>query len=224
MPIRDRFRPTEHVASVHDLFKRAAPDEFHPETDAWADLLGAVDRDDVRMTHAGEEPALLDDRRRGTVADGGIRVDQLERHLAIEPGVPRPVDLAEGAAADALERAQMSPVCQRVAASAGRRCGLVVKRQTTVHVGERGQHPELREHGPAGVVGARFGACPVDRRAIEHRAREIGNESFTHGRVSISSASRTSARSAALRAASGDGLPSASASSSYSCIPFRRER
>ena len=83
-----------------------------------------------------------------------------------------------------------------------------------MNVGERGQHSELREHGPAGVVRARLGACPVDRRAIENRAGEIGNEAFSHRPRFISSASRTSARSAALRAASGDGLPRASASSS----------
>ena len=116
-----------------------------------------------------------------------IRVDQLERHLAIEPGVPCPVHLAERAAADSLEHAQVSPVRQRAAAIAdrGRRHGRVVKRQTTMYVGESGQHPELGEHGPAGFVRARLGACPVDRRAIEHSACEIGNEVFTHGRGSF---------------------------------------
>ena len=128
---------------------------------------------------------MMDDG--GTVADGWIRVDQLERHLAIEPRVPGPVHLAECAAADSLERAQVSPVRQRAAAIAGAvgGDGLVVKRQTTVHVGERGQYPELREHGPAGFVRAGLGACPVDRRAIENSACEIGNEVFTHGRVSF---------------------------------------
>ena len=71
------------------------------------------------MTDAGEESAFVDDGRRGTVADGGIRVDQLERHLAIEPGVPGPIHLAECAAADSLEGAQMSPVRQRAAAIVG---------------------------------------------------------------------------------------------------------
>ena len=123
------FRTAEHFASVHDLFERAAPDELHPETDACADLLGAVDRDDVRMTDAGEQSAFVDDGRGGTVADGWIRVDQLERHLAIEPRVPRPVHLAEDAAADSLERAQVSPVRQRAAAIAGcrRRDRVVVR-------------------------------------------------------------------------------------------------
>ena len=113
------FRPTEHFASVDDLFERAAPDEFHPEADACADLLGAVDRDDVRMTDAGEQSAFVDDGRRERIAHGGIRIDQLERHLAIEARVPGAVDLAEDATADSLERAQVSPVRQRVAGMAG---------------------------------------------------------------------------------------------------------
>src|SRR5688572_8739824 len=95
----DGFRPTEYFAIVDDLLERAAPDEFHPETDACADLLGAVDRDDVWMPHAREEPALLDDGGR-VLAFGRGRVDQLECHLAIESGVPRPVHLPECAAAD----------------------------------------------------------------------------------------------------------------------------
>ena len=137
------------------------------------------------------------------------RVDQLERHLAIEPGVPGAVHLAEGAAADPLERAQVAPVRQRV--SRDRRSAAARLRRERKSDDARSASaatgPELREHGPAGVVRARLGAHPVDRRAIEHRAREIGNEVVHSWPRFISSASRTSARSAALRAASGAASP-----------------
>ena len=210
------FRPAEHFAFVNDLLERAAPDEFHPETDPSSNLLGAVDRDYVRMTHAGEQPAFLDDGRRRTVAGRSIRGQQLERHLPIEPGVPGPIHVAECAAADPLEHAQMSPVFYLFATipSVGDRGRCWRKKQTTVKVGESGEHSELGEQWTAGLVCAGFGCGPVDRRAIEHGACKIGNEPFTHAPRFISSANRTSARCAALRAASGVGLPSASASSS----------
>ena len=70
--------------------------------------LGAVDGDDVRMADAGEQASFFDDgvptrrlRRFGR--------QQLQRDVAIEPRVPRAVDVAERAAADALEHAEVTP-------------------------------------------------------------------------------------------------------------------
>jgi hypothetical protein len=50
-----------------------AAHELHPQADTIGDLSGAVDGDDVRMPHAGEQPALLDDRgcRARTVGGSG---------------------------------------------------------------------------------------------------------------------------------------------------------
>ena len=45
------------------LFERAALDELHPQPDAAVDPFSAVDRDDVRMADAGEQPAFFDDAR-----------------------------------------------------------------------------------------------------------------------------------------------------------------
>ena len=53
---REAFPRAEHV------LEGLAFDELHREADPVADPLGAVDRDDVRMVDAGEEPSLLDDR------------------------------------------------------------------------------------------------------------------------------------------------------------------
>ena len=52
----------ESPALAERLFERAALDELHPEADAPADALRAVDGDDVRMADAREQPAFLDDR------------------------------------------------------------------------------------------------------------------------------------------------------------------
>ncbi len=43
------------------LLERAAMDELHPQPDLASDLLGSVDRDDVRMPDTGQETALVDD-------------------------------------------------------------------------------------------------------------------------------------------------------------------
>src|SRR5207247_3379600 len=132
------FRPAEHFAIVDDLLECAAPNEFHPETDPSSNLLGAVDRDNVRMTHAGEQAAFLDDGRSRTVAGRLLRGQQLERHLPIEPRIPGPIHFAECAGANPLEHAQVSPVFYLFATIpyAGERGGLQGKRKTTVKVGE----------------------------------------------------------------------------------------
>ena len=190
------FRPAEHFAIVDDLLERAAPNEFHPETDPSSDLLGAVDRDDVRMTDAREQPAFLDDGRRRTVAGRSIRGQQLERHLPIEPGVPGPIHLAECAAADPLEHAQMSPVCDLFAAipSAGERGCCQGNRETTVKVGESGQHSELARAVGGWPRPRRIRRRPSRSACHRARRRRDRKRALHYAPRFISSANRTSAR------------------------------
>ena len=79
-------------------------------------LLGAVDLDDVRMTHT-RKPARLLEQSIVRVLGAGLRprmialvVQQLERDFPVQRGVPRAVDLARRALADAIEERQTSPV------------------------------------------------------------------------------------------------------------------
>ena len=106
--VRDLLR-RKCLSAAKRLFERAALDELHPQADAAVDSFSAVDGDDVRMANACEQPAFFD--------DGGLRAtlpadtrQQLQRHLAIQAGIPGAIDLAERALADALEHAQMAPV------------------------------------------------------------------------------------------------------------------
>ena len=71
----------------------------------------------------------------------------------------------------------------------------------------------LLEQRAVRSVGAGFGGSPVDRRAIEHGKGEVRYKRFTQRHASSASTSLTSARCAALRAASGVDLPRISASS-----------
>ena len=197
------LRRRKRRALAERLFERAALDELHPQADASVDAFSAVDGDDVRMADAGEEPAFFDDRGRGPLGDVGRQ--QLQRDLAIQPGVPGAIDVAERAAPDAFEHAQVTPVSP---AARGRR----VRGRATEP--QRGQRLELLDNGLVCRVGARFDDVPV--HGVPSRiAPATSSRSASRLHVFISSARRSSARCAALRAASGVGLPSISASSAY---------
>ena len=111
-----------------------------------------------------------------------------------------------------------------------------------MQLADRCDQAEMTNYGSCGFVRARFGIRPIDVLGVEHCAREPIEELFTVHRAkkagtalstsntwetdsgqlavqapgpSISRASRTSARFAALRAASALGFPRASANSSY---------
>ena len=43
------------------LLQRVAANEFHPEADPVANLLGPVNGDHIRMAHPGEQSAFVDD-------------------------------------------------------------------------------------------------------------------------------------------------------------------
>ena len=85
---------------LDDLLQRAAADELHPDADRAVARFGAVDRDDVRMAHARQEPAFVDDargiaQRRGRIVNGGRGAKQLERDLSIEVRIPCAIHLAK---------------------------------------------------------------------------------------------------------------------------------
>jgi hypothetical protein len=85
------------------------------------------------MPDAREHPALADDRRAAALVIDRAWREELLRHLAIEPGIPRPKDLAQRAPADALEHAQMAPLLERGAA-----CEASRRWESTGASGERG--------------------------------------------------------------------------------------
>ena len=86
------------------------------------DAGGAVDADDVGVSNARQQPALVDDLVGMRV---GIRraTQQLERDLAIELGIPRAIDVAEGAAGKVLEHLEMPEPRRRSACRRGRSGG-----------------------------------------------------------------------------------------------------
>ena len=105
----DSFGGADHLPLVEDLLEGVAANELHPQADLISNLLGAVDGDDVRMPHAGEQSAFVDDRGSRAIAGGGICRQELQRDFAIEPRIPGAVNLSERAPADLLEEPKMTP-------------------------------------------------------------------------------------------------------------------
>ena len=93
-----RLGRVETAALGQLLGERAAAHELGPDAHAAVRALGAVDGRDVRVSHAREQPAFLDDlvfrvgRRRRL-----RRVQQLQRDLAIEARVPSAKHFTESA-------------------------------------------------------------------------------------------------------------------------------
>ena len=121
----DSFGGADHLSLVEDLLEGLAANELHPQADLIGNLLGAVDGDHVRMPHAGEQSAFVDDRGRRAIAGGGTGGQELQRDFAIEPRIPGAVHLSERAPADLLEEPKMTPCAGASQPSAARRDGAI---------------------------------------------------------------------------------------------------
>ena len=170
MPMATASAGVKRLPCVEQLLERAPSTSSIQRPIAIADPLGAVDRDDVRVAHAGQQAALFDDRGRARPVGDRRGRQQLQRDLAVEPRVPGAVDLAEGAAADALEHAQVTPVV------AGRRRAGQSRRCRSAHAA---RSFELIEQRAVGSSARRLDRGPVDRVAIEDGAGQIVDARFS---------------------------------------------
>ena len=146
----DGLRHSEAPALLENLFERTSLDELHPQADLVSDSLGAVDGHDVRVANLRQQAAFFDDRARARLAGARVRRQELERDVAIEPGVAGAIDLSERAATNRLDQFQVSP--------SSKLCGALVYRfrrivtpiilrrrdrwQVAVNIGQRGQDSE----------------------------------------------------------------------------------
>jgi len=64
-------------SSSEPLLDGLALDPFHPKPDRVADPFCAMNGDDIRMAHACEETAFMDDRGRTCVSDVRLRRQEL---------------------------------------------------------------------------------------------------------------------------------------------------
>ena len=103
-------------------------------------------------------------------------VQQLERDFPMQRRVPRAIDLAGGALADAIEQRQPSPVgttgarIDRLGAPA--RDGIdvvrIVRGDAAVEAGDALDETQMPDEAAMVRVRARFGPRPVDGRTVGH--------------------------------------------------------
>ena len=75
-------------------------DELHRDEAPFEDVADLVDGDDVRMIQRGDGARFLFEAADRVAVAGQPVAEELDRHLAAEPGVVREIDLAHAAAAD----------------------------------------------------------------------------------------------------------------------------
>ncbi len=109
-------------------------------------------------TRASNRPSSMIDAP-SWLDDDGSAGEQLERDLAIETRVPRAVDVAECSSSDWFQQAQRSP-------------GLGLA--TVMRPCNRRDRFQTAHDGPVLRRSVRIGGLPVDWRAIEDRARQLG--------------------------------------------------
>ena len=180
------LRYSEAPALLEQLFERASLDELHPQADLVANLLGAVDGDDVRMANLRQQSAFFDDRAGACLAGQRVGRQELERDFAVEPSVAGAVDLSESAAANRRNQLQVSPSF-KVCSALGCRIRRIVRPivlgqrdsgQIAVNVGKGGQDSQAIQQRTAMPADVRRGRGPVDWRAVENGVCHIVEEAI----------------------------------------------
>ena len=155
------------------LLERLSVDELHPDAHLPLDTLGAIDGHDVRVPDPSEQSAFLDYCRGSSLVITIAAAQQLERHLAVESRIPRPIHVAKTPTADVFEETQRSPeFCwpaierrQRLGArrNVGRRAGCAIDAGS----GDVRDETQLRQQLPVLVAGGRLSSrIPVDGGAV----------------------------------------------------------
>jgi hypothetical protein len=170
-----RLARTERAAIPHELLERLAPDEFCPETDAAVVLLDAVDLHDVLVAETGQTSGLFHQTRVRIVAAvaGLVVMEQLQRDVAVELGVPRAEDVAGCAFAYELEEDETSPSPSVRSGGCGDWRLDVGRGNAAVHGSDAVD--EAKMSNDTKVAGRSAGLCclPIDRAAIRYQCSEI---------------------------------------------------
>ena len=89
--------------ALHELTERLAIHELHGDVDGRVRRTDLVDGDDVVVVEGGRGARLLLEAAAAIRISGELFRQDLDRHLAAQPRVARPVDLAHAAGAERRE-------------------------------------------------------------------------------------------------------------------------
>ena len=162
---------TERPAGLYELLERFAANELGPEPDAAVVLLGAVDLHDVLVAETGEAPRLVH-QPRGRVA-AILGMEQLQRDVAVELGVPGAEHIARRALADELEKDQAAPSPAVRRRSGDCRCVDLGRGNAAMQGGDAVDETEMTKEPPIAGRSTGFSRLPVDRAAVRYRGSEI---------------------------------------------------
>jgi hypothetical protein len=116
------------------LLESLTADQLRRQADPIANLFGAVDGDDVRMTDLGEKAPFPDDRASAIRVGGRRGRHELQGHLAIEARIPCAEHFTEGAPADSLEQAKGSPLIRHAFGRRSSRSGTLCRQDVPIYL------------------------------------------------------------------------------------------
>ena len=174
---------TEGAAAGELFLERPPLDELHREARDVVDALRAVNGHDVRMADAGHE-AAFGDHITAAWQPMVVFVDQLQRDVTIERGIPGAVHVSEPAATDVGLDAQRAP-------------GFAGLKRGRERAGEASRVADADANSPptiarsrntataarsSGVEALCTGGAPVERAAVSYRfSQRCDSFSRRHG-------------------------------------------
>jgi len=173
-PDQRGFARAERAGVVHEFFERDAADELHPQADLFLVPFGAVHMHHVRVANAREATRFLEQPLVG-LRRWPFVVQQLERDLTLQLGVPRAEDVGRGAASDPIEQDQTPP--SRAFGIVGTRTGggfvLDERRERAIDARHAVDDPQVAHEPELASPYLRIGLYPVDLGAVGNGSRDV---------------------------------------------------
>ena len=180
-----RLARTERSTIGDELLERLASDELRPETDATVMFLGAVDLHDVLVAETGQTPGLFHQARVRLAAAAAslVVMEQLQRDVAVEVGVPRAEHVAGCTCADEIEEDETppSPPVRRDRCVGWRDVG---RWDAAVQGSDAVDEAKMSNDAKVAVRSTSLNCLPIDRAAVRHRGSEICERAVVSPQVS----------------------------------------
>ena len=165
----------ERSACLTSLVERLAAHELGPEADPAIVLLGAVDLDDVLVPQPREATGFFHDPRArvARTVDQVVLVQQLQRNVAVELGVPGAEDVAGRSLADGSRRTRRPHRRPSGLAGVATGASLSVGRDAPVQGSDAVDESKVADDPTVAARSCGLNRLPIDRAAVRHRCSEV---------------------------------------------------